>query len=341
MNAMPKVSVIIPAYNAAETLAETLRSVQRQTLADIAVWVINDGSTDDTAIVAESFTRQDGRFHLLNQNNQGPFQSRVNGILASRSKYFAFLDSDDAVEKNAYEMLYDFMEKYRLDAAHCDLSTCRECEDELYLNREAVVENIVIPGIFAGSRVLFAGGAIYRRQICTVSLPPRAYIVCGEDLCLNVYFLREVGRYGWLHKSLYHYRYNLSSVTHAFNRQRLDDFRQVIRVREENAKFYGLDVCDSLFPNWITRNARNMIRQTIRTGGPETVSQIRAYVDLPEVQTAILRANNRERRFVLMAKHHPVLLMWYVKVEYVFVLLYRRIRYAVRKRTENSLPLEI
>lgn len=89
------VSVIIPAYNASRTLDETLRSVIAQTHDDLEIVIVDDGSTDETPEIAETYAATDGRIRLLRQANAGVAAARNAGIAASSGAYIAPLDADD------------------------------------------------------------------------------------------------------------------------------------------------------------------------------------------------------------------------------------------------------
>jgi hypothetical protein len=91
----PLVTVVIPAFNAAATLAATLRSVSRQTHADLEILVIDDGSTDETAAIALHFCRDEKRARLLRQENRGVAAARNLGLREARGDYIATLDADD------------------------------------------------------------------------------------------------------------------------------------------------------------------------------------------------------------------------------------------------------
>lgn len=97
----PLVSVVIPAYNAAAYLPETIKSVQTQTFQDFEVLVVNDGSVDKTSECVAGFT--DSRIKLINQANQGCAAARNTGLDASQGRYVAFLDSDDLWETTKLE----------------------------------------------------------------------------------------------------------------------------------------------------------------------------------------------------------------------------------------------
>lgn len=89
---MPKVSVIIPTFNRASYVCEAIDSVLAQTYQDLEIIVVDDGSTDDTLPVLETYGE---RLRLLRQKNSGPAVARNRGIFAARGEYIAFLDSDD------------------------------------------------------------------------------------------------------------------------------------------------------------------------------------------------------------------------------------------------------
>lgn len=90
---MATVSIIIPAYNAAETLPATLQSVLAQTYGDFELWVVNDGSRDGTTAVVQA--QSDPRIHLIEQGNTGAAAARNAGVAASQGELVTFLDADD------------------------------------------------------------------------------------------------------------------------------------------------------------------------------------------------------------------------------------------------------
>lgn len=112
---MPKVSIIIPAFNAEKTIAYTINSVLAQTYSEFEVIVINDGSTDRTLEELIYLESQDSRIKLLNQKNMGVSAARNKGIKYSTGKYLMFLDADDFLDKMAIESLVSCIEKEKVD----------------------------------------------------------------------------------------------------------------------------------------------------------------------------------------------------------------------------------
>ncbi|WP_309092533.1 glycosyltransferase family A protein [Phenylobacterium sp.] len=91
----PLVSVVIPLHNGAETIEETLQSVQRQTWPNLEIVIVDDGSTDDGPARVARLRREDGRIRLLRQPNAGVAAARNNGAAAAAGAYLAFVDADD------------------------------------------------------------------------------------------------------------------------------------------------------------------------------------------------------------------------------------------------------
>ena len=114
-NDKPKVSVIIPVYNTGKYLRQCLNSVLNQTLSNIEIICVNDGSTDESLSILKEYEESDRRIILINKNNSGYGHTMNVGIDRASAEYLAFLDSDDYVEKNAYEVLYQNARKHNAD----------------------------------------------------------------------------------------------------------------------------------------------------------------------------------------------------------------------------------
>lgn len=114
------VSVVIPAYNAEETIADTLRSLIDQTYSRWEAIVVDDGSTDATPAIVDAFVNRDARVRLLRQENQGESGARNSGISLARFDWLLFLDSDDWILPEHLERLTQHLESEpALDAAYC------------------------------------------------------------------------------------------------------------------------------------------------------------------------------------------------------------------------------
>lgn len=110
-----KVSVIIPVYNVEKYLRRCLESVANQTLKEIEVICVDDGSTDSSFDIIGEFAEKDARFTAVRQQNGGAGAARNNGLDRARGKYLSFLDSDDFFDEKMLEESYTCAEKYGAD----------------------------------------------------------------------------------------------------------------------------------------------------------------------------------------------------------------------------------
>lgn len=111
----PVVSVIIPVYNVEEYLSDCLTSIQNQTLKDIEIICVDDGSTDSSLSILCQAAEEDPRLHIMVQKNSGLSAARNTGIQAARGKYLYYLDSDDMLEPDALQFLIDTVEDNDLE----------------------------------------------------------------------------------------------------------------------------------------------------------------------------------------------------------------------------------
>ncbi len=110
-----KVSVIIPVYNVEKYLRQNLESVANQTLKDIEIICVDDGSTDSSFEIVKEFAEKDSRFIAVSQENGGAGAARNNGLRRAKGKYLSFLDSDDFFDEKMLEEAYNKAEATQAD----------------------------------------------------------------------------------------------------------------------------------------------------------------------------------------------------------------------------------
>jgi len=115
----PQISVVMPCYNAASFLREAVTSVLGQSLQELELLVVDDGSTDDSPRILEELARADARLRLLRQENAGPSPARNRGIEAARAPWLAFLDADDWWDPDCLAKLLHAATHARAQLAYC------------------------------------------------------------------------------------------------------------------------------------------------------------------------------------------------------------------------------
>jgi CDP-glycerol glycerophosphotransferase (TagB/SpsB family)/glycosyltransferase involved in cell wall biosynthesis len=117
MSMAPRVSVVVPVYNVAAYLEACLESLAQQTMTDLEIIMVDDGSTDESPVIAGRFVARDERFRLVRQTNAGQGAARNRGIGHSGGEFLAFVDGDDVLPLNAYEALLGTLDRTSSDFA--------------------------------------------------------------------------------------------------------------------------------------------------------------------------------------------------------------------------------
>lgn len=120
---MSKISVIIPIYNVENYLKDCLDSICTQTLTDIEIICIDDGSTDNSLSIINEYASKDSRIKVISKKNGGQATARNLGIKEAQGEYIAFVDSDDFIESEMLEKLYSKAKDNNLDIAMCKIAT--------------------------------------------------------------------------------------------------------------------------------------------------------------------------------------------------------------------------
>ena len=115
----PLVSVIVPVFNGAPYLRQCMDSICTQTLKEIEIICVDDGSTDDSLSILQEYSAKDGRVIVLQQQNLYAGTARNNGMKIARGKYYSFLDADDYFEEDMLKCLTEAAEAHEVDMVHC------------------------------------------------------------------------------------------------------------------------------------------------------------------------------------------------------------------------------
>lgn len=137
-----KVSVVVPVHNSEKYLAKCLKSLINQTLDDIEIICVNDGSIDSSLRILNEYSMKDSRIKIINQDNLGPGAARNRGLLECKGEYISFIDSDDWIETEAYEKLYEFSKKKFLDLIFFSICTYDERTNNISSDNDSYNLNI-------------------------------------------------------------------------------------------------------------------------------------------------------------------------------------------------------
>lgn len=135
---MPKISVIVPVYRVEKYLGRCVNSLLGQTLSDIEIILVDDGSPDGCPALCDEFAKKDGRIKVLHKENEGLGLARNSGMSLAVGEYIAFVDSDDYVKSEMYRTLYEAAQRESADIAMCGLC----CIGGIMSAKENDVQNI-------------------------------------------------------------------------------------------------------------------------------------------------------------------------------------------------------
>lgn len=119
----PKISVIVPVYNTEKYVHDAVESIQKQSLRELEILIVNDGSKDNSAVVIGQLAEGDSRIRVFHQENQGGSVARNTALNDATGKYVYFMDSDDLLEEDALQCCYDKCESENLDFVFFDAIT--------------------------------------------------------------------------------------------------------------------------------------------------------------------------------------------------------------------------
>lgn len=230
----PLVSISVPVYNAGKYLRQCLDSLVNQTLHDIEIVVVNDGSTDNSEAICREYAERDPRVKLICKENGGSASARQAALDASKGKYICSCDADDRVEPDAYELLYKKAEETNADIVLCD--SWSEYPDgrsvaSVY-GKEPHNRKDLLDDALNGRFPCQVWNKMFRREIFNkYALSWEPGINLGEDFLMTLKLLQHDVKVVYLPAPLYHYRREFGGNTYT-NNITMSTFRQSYRIRQ-------------------------------------------------------------------------------------------------------------
>lgn len=271
----PKVSVIIPVYNTEAYVEEAVRSIMNQTLRDIEIIIIDDGSTDNSLSVIKKLALEDDRIKFYLQTNQGLSNTRNYGIKIASGEYIHFMDSDDVLASEAFEICYQTCIEKNFDFVFFDADSFTENNDislrfdyhRAYLFEERMV--------YSGKEMLdkMLDKNIYRASAC-LNFIKRNFIeryklnfypdIIHEDELFTPELYLYAERVSCIHKTYYYRRLRKeSTMTKEFVYKNIEGYLIVIKqlklISQRNIEL--VVIIDKLIPyilNPAIYNSKNL-----------------------------------------------------------------------------------
>ena len=238
---MVKVSIIVPVYNVEKYLETCLDSLVNQTLKDVEIICVNDGSKDDSLLILQDYARRDSRIKVVNKENEGQSVARNIAIEMATGEYLGFVDSDDWVDSDYFEKLYNSAKKHDCDIACAGFKRCRKNKQRVSKSFEAelvctnVNDKVRMDNLPSHN---YIWNKIYRlstwKDLGIKFTPKRFY----EDMALLIQILHKMGKMVTVPGVYYYYRVNPESTVAQKSIKHSRDFQwaknNLIKYAEEN-----------------------------------------------------------------------------------------------------------
>lgn len=249
---MEKVSIIVLAYNTEKYIQECLESIVNQTYKNIEVIVIDDGSKDNTKQIVENMSLNDNRIKLYSRSNKGTYYSRIEGYKMSTGKYIMYVDSDDVIELNMVEIMYNAIIRNESSIVHC--------QNKLYIG-DNIIESkkIFIEEINLSSNDLEpyfydllyktiecnpVWKQLYARDVLIDIDDSNKSLMYGEDLYCNIKAYQQMNKITFIPEQLYIYRVNNSGITRNRNKdniiRKIDDVLYVYKYLFDSVELFNI-----------------------------------------------------------------------------------------------------
>ena len=214
----PKISILIPVYNAAAYLSVCLKSVQQQTFTDFEIICLNDGSTDSSAEILQRVAAQEPRLKIISQSNAGVAATRNRLIQEAQGKYVAFVDADDKILPEYLEKLYTAAEQAQADISKCffqeidenGICSAARCSSRFYTRAADTLSS----RFSAGRHDSVVWGKLFRRAFLLESKLQFRPGHVSEDFPFVIQAFMSANRIAYAPEPLYLYRKGVSgSIT--------------------------------------------------------------------------------------------------------------------------------
>ena len=275
----PLVSIIIPVFNKKKYFPRCIESVLSQSLKEIEIVIVDDGSVDGTGAICQEYAEKDKRIVLLRQENEGAGMARNRGIWAASGEYIAFVDADDYVKPDMYELLYAEACRKPVDMVCCDYTFCdRHLKsypiisfgERMEFGREELRSRLLLSMIGAPSHEkldipyqVSIWKALYKRETllkCSEWFPSERVMI-SEEMLFHIRFFEYAQNAVYLPAAPYFYCENEDSLTATYDAERfLMEENYYLQMQEYLKLFF---TAEQYLQRW-KRNCIGRIRRCVK-----------------------------------------------------------------------------
>lgn len=252
INSMPKITINVPVYNVESYLRQCLDSLIGQTLSEIEIILIDDGSTDNSGNICDEYAQKDSRIQVFHKENEGLASARQYALEKANGEYFISCDSDDWVDSTMYEELYKKAKEENADIVICDFFYNYPDGRQIQANnipkdcsQDALLRDVLMRRLSGTT-----GSKLFRKDIFQhYNISWEKGINLGEDIFVFLKLLQYPLNIVSLPKAFYHYRRILGSNSYT-NRLSYNSFEQskyiyLWKISHINQEKYAMEMFSS------------------------------------------------------------------------------------------------
>ena len=250
---MPKVSIIMPVYNAEKYLCEAIESVLKQTYTDFELFLINDMSTDNSKQICIEYAKRDRRIVLLENNSEthGPGPTRNIGLDYATGEYIYFMDADDWIDKNLLEYCVDRMRETDADIVQFGIIFEQgngKKPIEYYHKENSLITKKTIEREFVyfwkENRFSLTLNLFRKERVKSVRFEN---MISGEDISYVLDAFCNAEKIAYISKVLYHYRYVEGSTSRRWNKETIEQRAVIWEHQKQFLKSIGIYLDNSAY----------------------------------------------------------------------------------------------
>ena len=215
MNNTDLISVIIPVYNVEQYLNRCVDSVINQTYKNLEIILIDDGSTDNSGKICDEYALKDNRIKIVHKQNAGVSSARNEGLKIAKGDYVGFVDSDDYIEKDMYEVLHNSLIENKTEISCCDFFAFNKKENKYVPCFDTTINGVLSINETLNTKSGHGGNLwskLYSKKVIS-DIRFNENLSFGEDymFVMNAFF--KAKRIAFSKDAKYYYYYNVNSVT--------------------------------------------------------------------------------------------------------------------------------
>ncbi|MGE5627286.1 MAG: glycosyltransferase [Solirubrobacterales bacterium] len=243
----PDISIIVPVYNSEIYLKMMMESILAQTLKNIEVILVDDGSTDGSRGILEAYKQRDSRIIVLCEENKGVSAARNAGIAAANGIYIGFVDSDDWIEKDMYETMLKEGHRNNSDVVICDfysnvyngetIKNFDKNKGSLVLDRTEIISEICSELLIEGFFTSVCNKIYSKSMILKNDISFKSEVKLREDFFFNMDIFNAAQLVTYIPRNLYNYRNNEEGACKGYYK---DAFENSVKIFEYKLKYYEI-----------------------------------------------------------------------------------------------------